>query len=428
MSVPMIIKKKLPIGLSGKTTLTILLLVIVLHLFMMVYYLQYNRLARQAERRDAVIQKIINAIYLVEATPVANRRHAVEAMADPVINASFTIKPLWKLQFRKISFWEITRKLHNNLTSFALSIRLDKDQWLNLNATIYSHMLWRQLLLVAIEAFVLGTIFFAVWSVVRFTEPLKQVKTSVERLGNDLESKPIDIYGPSVVREVAQAMNEMQQRIQTLIQDRTQMLAAISHDLRTPITRMKLRIQFIDETSLFNSLHADLDEMEKMINETLSFAREDSANEKKMKIDLVSLLQSICDENNDIGHSVHFQARHHRVPILGRPLALKRAFTNLINNAVRFGKHVDVLIYTKHKNIFVRIADDGPGILEKDLEKVFEPFYRSEYSRNRDTGGVGLGLAVTRDIIVRHNGKIKLKNARQGGLVAQVELCNALGV
>lgn len=389
---------------------------------MMIYYLQDNRIARQAKRRDEVIQKIINAIYLVEATPVANRKHAVRAMADPVVNASFTEHPIWKLRFTKISFWDIMHKLHNKLDSFALSIRLDKGQWLNLNATIYSHMLWTQLLLIAIEALVLGAILVAVWSVMRFTEPLKQFKSSVERLGSDLHSKPIDIYGPSAVRAVAQAMNEMQYRIQTLIRDRTQMLAAISHDLRTPITRIKLRLQFMHDATLAESLLNDLNEMEKMINETLSFAREDSSAENKVKTDLVSLLKSICDDAEDMGHAVQFHTQLHRAPFFGRSLALKRAFTNLINNAVRFAQHVNVMIYKKHKSIIVRITDDGPGIPKKDLQKVFEPFYRGEYSRSRNTGGVGLGLAVTRDIITAHNGKITLQNIRQGGLMVLVEL------
>lgn len=416
------IRKTLPRGVSGKIILTILLCVIILHLTMMIYYLRDNRIARQAARRDAVIQKIINSIYLVEATPIANRKHAVDVMADPEVHASFTAKPLWKMQFKKISFWDITRSLRNNLDSFALSIRLDKGQWLNLNATIYSHMLLRQLLLIAIEALVLGAIFFAVWSVVRFTEPLKQFKSSVERLGVDLHSKPIDIYGPSAVREVAQAMNEMQERIQTLIRDRTQMLAAISHDLRTPITRMKLRTQFIAKSNLSENLMSDLDEMEKMISETLSFAREDSTHENRVNIDLVSLLKSICNDSEDMGYSVRFHSKLHRVPFFGKPIALKRAFVNLINNAVRFADNVDVILMTRHKHIFIRIVDDGPGIPESDLNKVFEPFYRSEQSRSRETGGAGLGLAVTRDIIVAHNGKISLHNLRQGGLLVLIEL------
>lgn len=409
-------------AISAKIILLMLSMFIFLHLGMMLYYFHENRMTRQAAHRDELIQKIINAIYLVEATPIVSRKHAVRAMADPELHASFTAKPLWNMQFTKISFWNISHALRNNIDSFALSIRLDKNQWLNLNASIYSHVFSKQLLLIGIETLVFGAILLAVWSVLRFTEPLKQFKSSIQRFGLDLHSKPIDIYGPFAVREVAKAMNEMQQRIQNLINNRTQMLAAISHDLRTPITRMKIRSQFIEDQNLHDNFIGDLDEMENMISETLSFAREDSPKGKKVNIDLVSLIKSICDDARDMGYHVKFDTRTHRVPFLGRRMALKRAFTNVINNAIRFAKHVHVSLRIRNKIIIIRIDDDGPGIHQADLEKVFEPYYRGEQSRSRNTGGTGLGLAVTRDIINAHYGKIRLQNLKQGGLRVVIEL------
>ena len=199
------------------------------------------------------------------------------------------------------------------------------------------------------------------------------------------------------------------------------MLAAISHDLRTPITRMKLRMQFIyDEKLKEESLH-DLDEMESMIQETLSFARDDAAKEHKKSLDLVSLIHSICIDAREMGHPVNFHSRQNRIPFTGRSLALKRAFTNLVYNAIRYAKQVSVTIFARHHSIIVHIDDNGPGIPEDDLEQVFTAFYRGEKSRSRDTGGVGLGLAVTRDIIEAHQGKITLSNRRPHGLRAMVE-------
>lgn len=413
--------KALSRGISGKTALIILSVVVVIHLALMYFYVQSNRAVQRAVRRDAVVQKIINAIYLVEAMPQANRQHAVSAMADPGLHVTLTAKPQWQMQFQDISFWKISRALRGKLNSFEVSIRLDQNQWLNLKATEQSTRLIRHLLLISVEILVFGTILIAGWSVNRFTKPLESFKRAAKRLSVDLHSNPIDVNGPSVVRETAEAMNEMQNRIQKLIRDRTQMLAAISHDLRTPITRMKLRAQFIEDEKLGNDYMHDLDEMEHMIKDTLSFARDDAAKENRKTLDLVSLLHSICADASEVGHKVTFHHRQNRIPFLGRTIALKRAFTNLIYNAIRYANRVNVTIFIRHHSIVIHIDDDGPGIPEDELEQVFTAFYRGEQSRSRDTGGVGLGLAVTRDIIEAHHGKITLMNRRPHGLRAVVE-------
>ena len=258
------------------------------------------------------------------------------------------------------------------------------------------------------------------WSINRFTKPLQNFKAAAERLGIDLQTTPQAVVGPSVVREAALALNKLQQRIQELIRDRTQVLAAISHDLRTPITRMKIRTQFVADDEARLNFESDLAEMEQMINDTLTFAREDAATEQKKKIDLVSLVQTLCDDMQDMGHAVIFQTKLTRVPFSGRLLGLKRALNNLLGNAARYGKHVEVSLSTRGKSIVMHIMDDGPGIPEADLQRVFEPFYRAEQSRSRDTGGSGLGLAITRDIIKAHDGKIHLKNRKPHGLIATV--------
>lgn len=408
-------------GISGKTALIILTVVIMVHLALMYYYVQGNRMVQRAVRRDVIIQKIINAIYLVEVMPEANRQHAVSAMVDPSLHVSLSSQPQWKRQFTEISFWKISHALRHKLDSFEVSIRLGRAQWLNLKATANSTQLLRQLLLVSVEILVLGTMLIAGWSVNRFTRPLENFKRAAKKLSIDLHSHPINIDGPSVVRETAVAMNEMQHRIQKLIQDRTRMLAAISHDLRTPITRMKLRAQFINDSGLVNDYMKDLGEMEEMIQETLSFARDDSAIENKRPLDLISLLESICDNASDMGHPVRFHSRYQRLPFVGRPLALKRAFTNLVYNGIRYAHNVKVIVVARQQAITVQVDDDGLGIPEEEFEQVFTAFYRREQSRSRDTGGVGLGLAVTRHIIEAHGGTIGLSNRRPHGLRVTVE-------
>ncbi|MFN3234874.1 MAG: ATP-binding protein [Gammaproteobacteria bacterium] len=407
-------------GISAKTALALLTLIVIIHIGISYVYIRNNHTTLEIAKRDEIIQKIINTIHLVQATPELNRQHAVDAIADPNMQVSFTTEPKWDLQFQEISFWTISRDLRNSYEKFAISIRMGDNSWLNISANVYTQFLFSQLFLVALEIIVLGAVLFAAWSIHRFTAPLQDFKKTAEKLGMDLYTKPIAIYGPNIVRETAEAINNMQTRLRDLIRDRTQMLAAISHDLRTPITRMKLRAQFLKDEKLLQKFTQDLDEMEAMIAQTLAFAREDCTTEESKNLELSSFIGSICDEMQDMGHQVTFTGETNRVPFEGRPLALKRALTNLINNAVKYAKNVEVILRYRNERITIIIQDDGPGIEDCDLEKVLQPFYRGDYSRSKDTGGVGLGLAVTKDIINHHGGDIFLKNREEGGLEVAV--------
>lgn len=406
---------------SSRHAFTILLIIISIHLIAMVFFMNDNRSAHRAEMRDAVIQKIVNVINLIYATPVENRSKAILAHADPYLDASITEKPLWPLQFSSVSYWQINQALHRQLELFSISIQVESQQWLNIHATIYSHFFMTQFIYFIVEVLIFSIVLIAMWMIGRYTKPFRSFTEMAERLGVDLASELLPIDGPSVVREAYEAMNRMQSRIQELIRDRTQMLAAISHDLRTPITRMKLRLQFMEE-EISQHFLVDLEEMETMMNETMVFARDDVTAEGSVQVDVVSLVLSICNSMVDMGHDVCFKTRSNRVAVMGKPVALKRAINNLIHNAVRYAKQVDVKVYCRDEKVIVLVKDDGPGISEKELERVFAPFYRGEHSRSRDTGGVGLGLAVTRDIIKAHGGQVTLRNRVQGGLYATVEL------
>jgi signal transduction histidine kinase len=229
------------------------------------------------------------------------------------------------------------------------------------------------------------------------------------------------IEGPASVQEVVNAVIDMRHRIAQQAKDRTKMLAAISHDLRTPITRMTLRAQLLDDEETREALLHDLGEMEQMVNETLAFARADAAHQQSAKLDLVSLLASICNDQTDMGFSVQFECNEKRIAFEGKALALRRSFTNLINNACHYGDQAWVRCWINDENVFVEIEDDGPGVPEEDWENIFQPFYRSDQSRSRNSGGIGLGLAVTRDLISLHGGSVKLSK-RNKGLIAHVLL------
>lgn len=414
--------KKISLLFANQVVLSLLALIILAHVVTMFFYLRESSLNRQALKRNDVIQKIINAIYTVEATPLISREKAVSAMEDPDINVTLTASPKSTMQFQSISYWNISRALRGKLGSFNLSIEMGPGQWLNIKATIYNHFLYTQMIFFLVEILIFATIFTSAWSIRRFTQPLKKFKAAAEQLGIDLHSSPLDIYGPPVVKEAAEAINKMQFRIQDLIRDRTQMLAAISHDLRTPITRMKLRSQFLNDQVLQSKFIHDLDEMSDMISEVLAFARQDSNVGEKKNIDLISFLDTIIEEYRVMQTNIDFDCSIYRLPIQARPVQLKRALNNIINNARRYANHIKISLKKSQSKVVVFIDDDGPGIPPDEIENVFKPFYRGEKSRNRDTGGVGLGLAVTQHVILSHGGWIRLRNRRSGGLSVMITL------
>lgn len=414
--------EKISQHINPKKGILVLIAIILFHIFFIIHILRDNRIDRQAAERSALIQKIINVIHMTRATPISNRQVAIKAVDDPDIQVTLTKEAQSQLRYKASSLWPIIYELENNHHAYFISIELNNGEWLNVKASLYSREVLTHLLFIVVELIVFASILIAFFSINRFTVPLKKIKLSAEQLGIDLDTQPFDVYGPQVVRETSKALNQMQNRIMQLVRNRTQLLASISHDLRTPIARAQLRAQFIEDSIYKTQLLNDLNEMEHMISETLSFAREDSKREVMKKIDLVSILQSICNDASDMGANISFHTDIHRVVCDGRPISLKRAFTNIINNAIRYAGNAIVKIEMNAKAIVITIEDDGPGLPEAELEKVLEPFYRGEQSRSRDTGGVGLGLAISHDIISAHHGKIKLQNKEPHGLCVIVKL------
>ncbi|NNM59588.1 MAG: two-component sensor histidine kinase [Legionellales bacterium] len=272
------------------------------------------------------------------------------------------------------------------------------------------------------EAILTLTILISLLSINRYTTPLKNFTEAAERLGVDLRSDPLPIDGPAAVRAMAHAMNKMQQRIGDLLAARTQMLAAISHDLRTPITRLKLRAQYIEDEKLHEKVISDLDQMEAMLAETLSFAREEGRKEQRILLDLASLLDSVCQDFASVGHQIDYLGTFDRSTYRGGAVGLKRVFNNILENAIKYAGNARVRLESVKDEYWISIEDDGPGIPEEQLMQVFLPFYRGDNSRSRQTGGTGLGLAVAKDIIRAHGGTIELKRREAGGLIVLIQL------
>lgn len=308
-----------------------------------------------------------------------------------------------------------------------VSLRLPDGEWLNLGIRLTPPRPWHsETFLAAFALMTVAAMGLIFWATRRLTRPVRQLAEAADRLGRDVNAPPLPEDGPREVATAAHAFNTMAARIRRFVQDRTQMLAAISHDLRTPITRMRLRAEFIEDEEIRAKLLADLAEMEAMVNASLAFARDDSAAEPTVPLDLAALARTVLDEAADAGdapaEAVSYEGPE-RLTVRARPVALKRAIANLVQNALRYGGAARIRIAPQPGGgVRLLVEDDGPGIPPEALEAVFQPFRRLEDSRNRETGGSGLGLAIARNILRAHGGDVTLENRPGGGLSAIVTL------
>jgi len=304
-----------------------------------------------------------------------------------------------------------------------VSFQLRNGTWLNFAAPIETPQpFWSLRFALSIAVMLIGVGILSIIVVRYLTKPLRMFARAAHRLGTDFRAPSIPERGPVEVREAARAFNGMQRRIQRFVEDRTQMLAAISHDLGTPITRLRLRAELVDDEEQQRKMLADLDDMEKMVFSSLSFARDEAADEPYAMVDLRTVLQRILDDSIDAGHAIKSNIGDTPIPFACRPVALRRALTNVVDNAIKYGGEAFISLDVDQQSILIRIDDRGPGIPDEFLEDAFKPFQRLEASRNRETGGTGLGLTVARTIVRAHGGDVILMNRRDGGLRVDVRL------
>ncbi len=278
--------------------------------------------------------------------------------------------------------------------------------------------------LISMLVMALFIVAISVWAVRRMTAPLASVAQAADRLGRDVNAPPMPESGTVEMKQAASAFNAMQTKLRALIENRTRMLAALSHDLRTPLTLLRLRAENVDNAEERDKMLATIADMDSMIGATLNYAREQAADEPLRATDVTALVQSVTDDMADAGLDVTM-TQSPPVSIDCQPAALKRALTNLIENAVKYGQRARVSLSDLPQAVEIAVEDDGPGIPDDQLTKVFEPFYRVETSRNRDTGGVGLGLAIARTVVEAQGGTLVLANRTPQGLRALITLPRA---
>ena len=313
------------------------------------------------------------------------------------------------------------------LRQVVIGLRMPDGQWLNLTAALPSPRPWHSPTF--LWAFVLMTLAAAaltLWAVRRLTAPVRTLALAAEALGRDVNAPPLPEGGPTEVATAAAAFNLMARRLRHFVQDRTEMLTAIGHDLRTPITRLKLRAEFIEDEEQRRKVLADLEELEAMVSATLAFGRDAKTTEPVSSLDLAELLRTVLDEAADAKPEASERLEYDGPPHLtvrARPLSLKRAFANLVSNAVNYaGGALVRLVPARDGVLTIEVEDGGPGIPPAELERVFEPFHRGEPSRSRETGGVGLGLPIARNILRAHGGDVTLANRPAGGVRATATL------
>lgn len=303
-----------------------------------------------------------------------------------------------------------------------LSIELTSRNWLNVQTLFHRPgPQWSPPDIFPLLLMALAIALVAWVTARRIVGPMRALAAGADRLGRGLDVEPLPVTGPTEVRDTTEAFNRMQARMTRFVADRTDMLAALSHDLRSPLTAMRLRLEMLDEGEDGARLKALVDEMQEMVEATMEFARGVARSEPAVEVDLAGLLADLVGDAS-AGEGKAVMAPAHPVLATVRPAALKRALRNLIDNAIRYGDKAIVEIAAMAGTAIITVVDLGPGLPEDQLDKVFEPFVRLEGSRSRETGGVGLGLAIARTIVQAHGGEIVLRNRSEGGLEVTVHL------
>jgi signal transduction histidine kinase len=420
--------------ISGQIAALVVASIIALHLIVAGIFL-IHRPGQPDPIIDRRHSQLAASIQLVGAAPAAERPRLVADIAHAFPQLNIESLPDTVVPAKNPATFE-QRMLHHRLGAgyrvFSLGPDTDPHQVgiVLPDGAMISAMLWdfrpspfwggpwmMTLLFAVISLTLLG-----LWAARALTAPLSSFAKAAEDFSLDGTAAPLPERGPEEIRSVARALNRMRERIGALIDDRTKMLAAISHDLRTPITRMRLRSEFIEDDGHRSRMLRDLDQMRSMLESVLSFLRNDRKLESMTLVDIATTLQLITDQFADMGHKVVYDGPEHAMAT-ARPDDLHRSVTNLVENAVRFGAEAKIRLVVAPDLITIEVEDDGPGISDARKEVMLEPFVRGDDARNMDeASGFGLGLSIARTIVLAHGGTLSLHDRPPHGLIVRIEL------
>ncbi|MEQ1636785.1 MAG: ATP-binding protein [Methylococcales bacterium] len=399
---------------------------------------QHSQMADQASQIQAA-RRVADVIRLMSPLQPEIKQAIVKQFHDPSLRIQLAKKPLQanrtgepnnpKFKLFRLTLYALLGNqppdriiiTETEPQMLSLQIHFQDDSILNLKTDLTHKDQEESSVLVHLSIILTAILGFSFVAVRWVTRPLEELASAAEELGNNINRPPLSEEGPIEVSRAAHAFNTMQARLIRHIQDRTQLLAAISHDLKTPITRLRLRTELLEDSSTRDRFQKDLDDMESMVIATLDFMRGVDQQEAFQPVDMMALLESIQADAQEMKAEVTIHGAT-QAPYLGKPTALKRCISNLIDNALKYGRCASLFIEDSADCCIIRILDEGPGIPTDQLENVLTPYYRLEVSRNRDTGGTGLGLSIAQDIAHVHGGYLVLNNALAGGLEAVLTL------
>lgn len=464
-----------PRGLRGQLLLLLLGSLVLTHLASIALFFDERRLAVRAALGEELAGRAANVVFLIEASPPDLHEGILQAAGSPFVRFSIEAEPavaeagtrrarLIARQIERLLGEDRARDVRVRIDrledrtgpkgpsarargaehrhddrddwrerrsprrmgppahGLTVAIGLEETRWLNVE-TVFSRppVQWAWPSVVSLWLMALA-ILLVVWFAVRsIARPMRALARAADRFGRGGEAVPVPLEGPSEVRVVTEAFNTMQERIGRFVRERTEMLAALGHDLRSPLTAMRLRAELIDDEETRDRLTASIEEMQTMVEATLAYAKGIADHEAMATVDLAEIVRDVADEVAAGGGTVEIDATGPTEASV-RPTALKRALRNVVENAVRYGGSAAVRLERDGGDVVLVVEDEGPGIEESALERVFEPFTRLESSRSRETGGTGLGLAIARTIVRAHGGEITLANRPEGGLRATLRL------
>ncbi len=449
---------RLPDSLFGQLLCILLLGIVILQAANFAVVCNIQRLyIRQAEKSRA--EHLAVYWFLFNSMTVGQRNAAINRMSDShrpeklrEMVELLPDRPDWKdetddverlLQMVKDSFGNgmkepplVIARTHENgagifpvhLPVLETAVQLSDGTWLKITQPFNvddRYVVWSQRLFVLIEAVVM--LFLTAMLLLRVTKPIRRLSGAAESFGKHPElSEPFPEKGVKEIRDAAQSFNHMRERICGNLAERDRMIAAMAHDLRTPLTKLQLRLDRVEPETLRRKLQETVSDIRAIISQGLELAKSLNTEETMTRLDMKAFLQSMADDYADMGHNVIMadscQTAAGSVIIDARPLCLKRCLENLISNACKYGGGAEIALSEENGHIVVSVSDNGPGIPEEMLERVFEPYFRLESSRNRSSGGIGLGLAIARNMALLNNAEIALRNRPGGGLMARIIL------
>jgi signal transduction histidine kinase len=449
-----VMSRFLPRSLVGRFGLLLVIAVVVAQGVAVVIFLSETSGIRRANARTQGVDRMATLVRAIDAASPSSRDDIVRAFRSPVHHYSTSDTPLVAAAAMGEQEQQMAQRLpgltHNRAhdprialvernrdaeddgladllgrpRALEISVQLADGIWLNDEAVVRSLILsavnvgdvWLYILAGSVTAMVVVIMFTVRW----ITRPLTALAEAADRVGRGESAELLSVTGPYEITRTVKAFNVMQHRLSRFMSDRLMMLAAISHDLRTPMTAARLRAEMIDDAEVKDAIVRSLTEMQYITETTLSFARDETVSEEPRLIDLPSLVEAVADDLAAIAQHITISGDYH-LQYRCRPALMRRALNNLMSNAVKYGKRARIAFHLTNEHARIMIDDEGPGLPEDQLERVFEPFVRIDQSRSSETGGIGLGLSIARTIIRAHGGEVKLCNLA-GGLRAEVVL------